>query len=383
MAANSSSSRSNDHLDQTATMINVQELAKNPMTSIPRQFLLPNDHNPAGSTILPHDQTIPVVDMNELQKIIDDDHHDSTEHHLDLDNFFSICKEWGIFQLVNHGLGEVVEKVKEEIEEFYKLPLEEKMKYRVSSNEGNVEGYGQTKATLMQKDDHTIDWADRLYLIINPLHRRNPNLLPLLPPSLRDTLESYFTGLENLGMKLLLLMGRTVGIGEKEMVNMFEDGMRSMRMTYYPPCPQPELVMGLTPHSDGSGLTFLLQVNSVQGLQVNKSGLWLPVTVLPSALVVNIGDVLQIMTNGIYKSIEHRATVNSEKERISLAVFFNPKFEANVGPCKSVVDQSPENQPMFRTIQMENYYKEFFSRRLNGKAFLENMKLINNNQSIV
>ncbi|GMY37822.1 protein SRG1 [Fagus crenata] len=83
--------------------------------------------------------------------------------------------------------------------------------------------------------------------------------------------------------------------------------------------------------------------------------------------------ILQILSNGAYTSIEHRATVNSEKERISIAMFFNPKFEAKIGPLTSIL--SPQNPPLFKSIGMEEYVKDFFSRNINGKSHLEKMRI--------
>lgn len=85
---------------------------------------------------------------------------------------------------------------------------------------------------------------------------------------------------------------------------------------------------------------------------------------------------MQILSNGVYKSIEHRAIVNETNERMSLAMFFNPKLEADVGPSKSHT-RSKGNSPLYKTLVMEQYLKEFFSRKLNGKAFLEKMKIKN------
>lgn len=110
----------------------------------------------------------------------------------------------------------------------------------------------------------------------------------------RETLEAYIQETEKLGMNLLKMMGETLRIDKEEIGEMFEDGLETMRMTFYPPCPKPELVMGLTPHSDATGITILLQVNGVEGLQVKKDGVWLPVKILPEALVVNVGDVLEV-----------------------------------------------------------------------------------------
>jgi len=68
-----------------------------------------------------------------------------------------------------------------------------------------------------------------------------------------------------------------------------------MRMNYYPPCPQPDKVIGLTPHSDSTGLTILLQLNQVEGLLIRKNGLWVPVNPFPNAFIVNVGDILEVI----------------------------------------------------------------------------------------
>lgn len=82
--------------------------------------------------------------------------------------------------MVNHGVSsEVLEKLKIEIEKFFQLPSEEKRKYQI--REGDVQGYG----SVIRCNDQKLDWGDRFYAVINPLHRRKPYLLPQLPPSLR------------------------------------------------------------------------------------------------------------------------------------------------------------------------------------------------------
>lgn len=81
---------------------------------------------------------------------------------------------------------------------------------------------------------------------------------------------------------------------QKDIEEMFENGMQSVRMNYYPPCPEPDKVIGLTPHSDGSGVTILLQVNGVEGLQIKKDGVWMPVKFQPDALAVNLGDIVEV-----------------------------------------------------------------------------------------
>nr|DAD37644.1 TPA_asm: hypothetical protein HUJ06_008285 [Nelumbo nucifera] len=151
------------------------------------------------------------------------------------------------------------------------------------------------------------------------------------------------------------------------MRELFEDGMQSMRMNYYPPCSEPEKTIGLTPHSDASGLTILLQVNEMEGLQVRKDGMWVPVKPLPNAFIINIGDVLEMFTNGAYRSIEHRTTVNPVKERLSIATFYRP--------APSLI--SPENPALFRRVTVEEYVQGFLARKLDGKSYIDVMRIQN------
>ncbi|XP_076944048.1 codeine O-demethylase-like [Bidens hawaiensis] len=345
----------------------VQELAKQDNLSVPHHYV--QEHR--EPTFVPNDvsslPSIPVIDMNNLIT-------EGSNMNLQLEKLRIVCRNWGIFQLVNHGVDKtLVDKMKKEVVGFFESPLEEKLRYKLKG--GEYEGYGQT---ILHAQGQKIDWADRFFMITNPLHRRKPNLLPEFPPLLRDTLEQYLLELQKLGMTLFGLIGQALDIDRGEMYNIFEDGMQSMRMTYYPPCPQPELVVGITPHSDAAGLTILLQVNDIEGLEVKKDGMWIPVSFLPDAFVVNVGDILEILCNGVCNSIEHRAIVNDTKERMSLAMFFNPKLEADVGPSKSLI-KNTGNPPLYRTLVMEQYLKEFFSRKLNGKTFLEKMKIKNEN----
>lgn len=100
--------------------------------------------------------------------------------------------------------------------------------------------------------------------------------------------------LQRLAMTLFDYLGKALMLEKEEMGELFEDGMQSVRMTYYPPCPQPELVVGLTPHSDATGITILHQVNGVEGLQMKKDGVWIPVSFRPDSFIVNIGDILEV-----------------------------------------------------------------------------------------
>ena len=85
-----------------------------------------------------------------------------------------------------------------------------------------------------------------------------------------------------------------------------------------------------------------------------------------------------MITNGIYQSIEHRAIVNSEKERRSIATFYVPSMETIIGPAPSLI--TPERPALFRRVSFEEYYSGYLSRELRGKEFLYSMKIQNGSE---
>lgn len=341
---------------------NVQELAKQQLAAVPPRYVRDDIENQSyNSTILL--PQVPVIDMKKLLEIGDNDDSELKMLHL-------ACKEWGFFQLLNHGVSSsLVEKVKSEIQAFFDLPMEEKKKFE--QQEGDTEGYGQA---FVVSEEQKLDWADILYMITLPTNLRKPHLFPRLPLSLRDALEQYSVELKELAMKILYKMAKALGMQDEDMDVLFaEEGLQMMRINYYPPCPQPELVMGFCPHSDSVGLTILLHVNEIEGLQIKKDGAWIPVPHLPDAFVVNIGDSLEIVTNGNYKSIEHRAIVNEDKARISIATFLSPRLDGDIGPAPSLL--TPQTPAQFRRIGVADYFKGFLSRELVGKSYIDTMRI--------
>ncbi|KAK9074935.1 hypothetical protein SSX86_003254 [Deinandra increscens subsp. villosa] len=332
----------------------VQELAKEELIQIPSRYVRSDQQPQLIPSPLPQ---LPIIDMERLKSA------DSVDHELQKLHF--ACKDWGFFQIINHGVScSLLERVKEETQKFFKLPIEEKQKFWQTTDD--VEGFGQ--AFVVSKEQK-LDWADMFFLITLPRDSRKPHLFPNLPLPLRDTLEEYSTELKNTAITTLVYIAQALKLETKELMVLFEEGMQSMRMNYYPPCPQPEKVIGLTPHSDAAGITFLLELNGVQGLEIRKDDIWIPVEPLPNAFIVNIGEILEIVTNGQYRSIEHRATVNSEIERLSIATFLNPNMAGEIGPAPSLI--APETPPKFRRATVADFFKNLFSRELKRKTNLE------------
>ncbi|KAF8029079.1 hypothetical protein BT93_E1682 [Corymbia citriodora subsp. variegata] len=348
-------------LDTGSSVVSVQELIKQTMDAVPERYVRHNQEpqilSGNGST---ETTIVPVIDLGKLSS-------DQIACDQELQKLHEACKHMGLFQLVNHGIGpSLLENLRYEIEEFFKLPLSEKTKFKVRL--GEVEGYGN-----VARSEGKLDWDDRFFMIVNPIAKRKPHLFPEIPLSLRNALDSYIKELQKLAMQLLRLISKCLDIEINEMKELFEEGFQSMRMTYYPPCPQPEHVVGLTPHSDAAGITILYQINDVDGLQIKKDGFWTPIPISPHAFVVNVGDIMEILSNGLYRSIEHRVMVDSTRERISIAMFFNPKLDLEIGPIQSLTTK--ESPALYRRIKMEKYVKDYFSQNPNGKSYLEKMKL--------
>jgi isopenicillin N synthase-like dioxygenase len=90
-------------------------------------------------------------------------------------------------------------------------------------------------------------------------------------------------------------MEKALKVEPNEMLESFDDINQSMRFNYYPPCPQPEKVIGLNPHSDAAALTILLQASDIEGLQIRKDEQWISIKPLTNAFVINIGDILEVI----------------------------------------------------------------------------------------
>ncbi|GLJ27816.1 hypothetical protein SUGI_0545900 [Cryptomeria japonica] len=252
------------------------------------------------------------------------------------------------------------------VREFIQLPLEEKLKYKIQE----TEGYGQS---FVASDDQILDWADIMSLTTLPPENRKMDFWPTKPSDFRETVDQYALEIQKFGNTVLRRLSENAGLKPDHFINMCGKLIQSMRLNYYPPCPRPDLVLGISPHSDASVFTVLLQDDETVGLQICKDGEWVPVQPIPGALVINIGDMLEVISNGIYKSIEHRAVTNMDRDRISIAMFCSPSGETEVGPAPELSDELHPCQ--YRTFIRADYVQNLFSGKLEGKKKIDFAKI--------
>ncbi|XP_030544563.2 protein SRG1-like [Rhodamnia argentea] len=299
--------------------------------------------------------TFPVIDISLL----------SSED--ELQKLSSVLRSCGCFQVIGHGISvEFLDKVREVAQQFFALPVEEKQKYSRAPNE--AEGYG---GDLVVSEDQVKDCCYRLSLRVFPEDQRRMHLWPENPADLGKTLHEYALKIRSVISDLSKVMARLLELEENSFLNQFGDRPAlEAKFNFYPPCSRPE-VFGAKPHLDRSGITVLLQDKEVEGLQVLVDGTWRTVPVIPHALVVNLGGLMQVMTNGMFKSPLHRVLTNASKLRMSVAVFDEPEAEKEIGPVDHLVNHTrPRLYRSVRNFTAFNY--ECFQK---GKNSLEELRI--------
>ena len=187
---------------------------------------------------------------------------------------------------------------------------------------------------------------------------------------------TYSTEMTKLARRLLGFMAADIGDEKEELVEAFTGKRQSMAMHYYPPCPHPDKVLGITPHTDGLGLTLLLHLDDTPGLQIKKDGRWYPVRPLPGAYLVNVGDILDVLTNGAYRSVEHRVVADAARRgRTTAVVFQDASVGGLVAPLPDLLRGGAAEAARYKSIPRLEYLKVRFSALAKRTGFLESLKL--------
>ncbi|XP_044484959.1 protein DOWNY MILDEW RESISTANCE 6 [Mangifera indica] len=325
-------------------------------SNLPESYIRPESERPRLSEVS-ECENVPIIDLS------------CEDRGFLVRQIAEACVSYGFFQVINHGVRlETIEKILEVAHEFFELPIEEKLKLYSEDPSKTV----RLSTSFNVNKEKVHNWRDYLRLHCYPLQKYVPEW-PANPSYFKEFVSNYCIEVRELGFRLEELISESLGLEKEHIKQMLGEQGQHMALNFYPPCPEPELTYGLPGHTDPNALTILLQDLQVAGLQVLKDGKWVAVKPYPNAFVINIGDQFQALSNGRYKSVWHRAIVNAEKARMSVASFLCPSDDAIISAPKSLIGDDACGS-VYRDFTYPEYYKKFWSRNLDQEHCLELFK---------
>ena len=270
------------------------------------------------------------------------------------------CRDHGFFLIENHGLEEQFDDVWQVTQSFFALPRERKR--AILRTFENPMGYFDRELTKQKRDQKEIFDFDNEWS--KGSQTRSLNQWPDGQRDFYVALKEYFISCTRVAHELVRAVLRAASESIQIADELFgEDHTSFMRLNYDPffdPLPSKERddatklgSMALHHHTDAGGLTVLLQ-DQVGGLQTLSNSGWIDVEPHENTLVINIGDMIQVFTNDIYKAATHRVLpVASSKSRYSLPLFYNPSPNANIRP----LPKSAAAGPIYRPFNWRDFRK--------------------------
>ena len=282
------------------------------------------------------------------------------------------CREQGFFYVVGHGVEpELARRLEALSREFFALDEATKLRWRMELGGRAWRGYFPLGGELTSSRP---DWKEGLYLgtelddsapevlAKTPIHGHNlfPEILHF-----RETILAYMDAVTRLGHRLMEGIALSLGLDEQYFADRYTaDPLILFRLFNYPSQPVPEgldVQWGVGEHTDYGVLTILHQ-DTIGGLQVRTPQGWIDAPPVPGAFVCNIGDMLERMTGGLYRSTPHRVVRNtSGTDRLSFPLFFDPNFHARVQPIDGlpVVEQQDDSAQRWDQANVHAFHGEY------------------------
>lgn len=296
-------------------------------------------------------ETFPVVNMKMLN---------TEKRAAALEKIKDACENWGFFEVINHGIShDLLDTVEKFTKEHYKKCMEQRFKEMVASK--------GLEAVQTEIDD--LDWESTFFLKHLPVS--NISEVPDLEDDYRKIMKEFADKLEKLAEQLLDLLCENLGLEQGYLKKVFYGSKGptfGTKVSNYPPCPKPDLIKGLRAHTDAGGIILLFQDDKVSGLQLLKDGKWIDVPPMRHSIVINLGDQLEVITNGKYKSVEHRVIAQPDGNRMSLASFYNPGSDAVIYPAPELLEkEEKENTVVYPKFVFEDYMKLYAGLKFQAK----------------
>jgi isopenicillin N synthase-like dioxygenase len=318
---------------------------------------------------------VPIVDVSDLVS-------GSPAGRAVADRLGRACRECGFFYAVGHGVDESLQaRLRDLSREFFALDTETKMRIRMALGGRAWRGYFRVgdeltsgkpdqKEGLYFGEERPAD--DPLVQAGTPLF--GPNLFPAEPDGFKETVLRYMAELSGLGHRLMTGLALSLGLDESYFADRCTgEPLTLFRIFNYPPPSDPNS-WGVGEHTDYGLLTILLQ-DEVGGLEVKSRSRWVPAPPVPGSFVCNIGDMLDRMTGGLFRSTPHRVRNPAQRDRLSFPFFFDPNFFAQVRPIEGVTDplsrdDRDERWDRASVHAFEGTYGDYLLNKI-GKVFPE------------
>ena len=279
------------------------------------------------------------------------------------------CQEWGFFQVVDHGIShELIDDMFAAASEFFQLPKATKL--QIQRTESNSKGYYDKELTKQKVDwkevfdfgaqsgrmdasgldgsnqwptDHFPTFQPRMMRYFEATYQLSMMIFSLILDSLPTT-QSFSS--EQLP-STTTTSSPTPAFSSSSLpllTSAFSHHSSFLRLNYYPICPHPLHHLGISPHTDAGALTVLAQ-SQVQSLQVFRIAQWFNVQPIPYAFVINIGDIVQVLSNDRYKAPLHRVLARQDVPRFSAPFFLNPDYQFTYSPILEA-GETPKFKPV-------------------------------------
>ncbi|KAF2619477.1 hypothetical protein F2Q68_00041275 [Brassica cretica] len=284
------------------------------------------------------------------------------------------CRDAGFFYVIGHGISEdLIKKVREITRGFFMLPYDEKLKIKMTPAAG-YRGYQRIgenvtkgKPDIHEAIDCYREFKQGKYGDLGKA-MEGPNQWPEKPHEFKELMEEYLRLCTDLSRNILRGIALALGGSPYE----FEGKIAGepfwvMRLIGYPGAPftngKLENDVGCGAHTDYGLLTLVNQDEDKTALQVrNLGGDWISAIPIPGSFVCNIGDMLKILSNGVYESTLHRVINNSPLYRVCVAFFYETNFDAVVEPFDICKDKYPEGRGESQVFKRAVYGEHLVSK---------------------
>lgn len=284
------------------------------------------------------------------------------------------CVDKGFFYIAGHGIAEpLIDNVLAQARQFFSLPDATKLALNKSQSIAN-RGYEPLGGQVLEEGTAP-DLKESFFTgsdlpmtdprVVARQFGRGPNIWPESLPGFKPAVEAYYTAMTALGGTLYRALALSLDLDENFFEVFYREPMNMLRMIHYPPQPaNPDPTQkGCGAHTDFGGLTILLQ-DSTGGLQVwdQETDGWISAPPIPGTYVVNIGNLIAVWTNDLYRSTLHRVINTSGRERYSVPFFINgdPDYPITCIPTCLAADETPKFPDTTITQHFSTMYRKTY-----------------------